>query len=187
MMKLNLGCGALKKDGYVNVDWHSLVEPDVVHDLNVFPYPFEDGTFDLVEAIHVLEHLDRPFRVMQEIHRLAKPGARIIVRVPHFSRGFTHAEHFHGFDVNFPLYFDHSFTKSGYVGVDFALGKTELHWLAFYHLLSDAGCGTVTISLLRVVDKILSFLANLSPQFCSRIWCHWVGGFDEIEFQLIRL
>jgi len=37
--KLNLGCGEFKKDGYVNVDFHSVLESDVKHDLNEFPYP----------------------------------------------------------------------------------------------------------------------------------------------------
>jgi polysaccharide export outer membrane protein len=29
---------------------------------------------------------------------------------------------------------------------------------------------------------IINFFANLSPMFCSRVWCFWVGGFEEIEF-----
>lgn len=181
--KLNLGCGENKKEGYVNVDWVPLVEPDVAHDLNVYPYPFADNTFDLVEADHVLEHLDRPFQAMKEIHRVAKPGAEILLRVPHFSRGFTHAEHSHGFDVTFPLYFDPHFTKSGYFGVELTLKKMELHWLAFFHLLPHVGYGRLTIGLLRMANGIVSFFANLSPNFCSRIWCYWVGGFDEIEFR----
>ena len=57
LKKLNLGCGEDKKEGYVNVDFHSHVKPDVVHDLNVVPYPFAESTFDLVEAI-----LRDPFR-----------------------------------------------------------------------------------------------------------------------------
>ncbi|HYN15008.1 MAG TPA: methyltransferase domain-containing protein [Terriglobales bacterium] len=170
----------------MNIDWQRAAEPDVVHDLNDFPYPFDDHAFDVVEADHVLEHLDRPFRVMQEIHRITAPGAKIIIRVPHFSRGFTHAEHTHGFDVTFPLYFNKDFTKSGFFGVEFALEKTELHWLAFFHLLPHAGYGRFTIGVLRLANKFVSFAANLAPQFCSRIWCYWVGGFDEIEFHFVR-
>src|SRR5262245_48042278 len=119
MKRLNLGSAAYKKAGYVNVDWQPIVEPDVNHDLNVFPYPFESDEFDLIEADHVLEHLDRPFAVMRELHRILKPHGRLIVKVPHFSRGFTHAEHAHGFDLTFPLYFDRRFAAAGYFGVDF--------------------------------------------------------------------
>ena len=182
MKKLNLGCGEDKKPGYVNIDWNPAVEPDVVCDLNQFPYPFEDNTFDLVEAYHVLEHLDKPFKVMTELHRILKPGGRLMVKVPHFSRGFTHAEHSHGFDVTFPLYFNKAFTKSGFFGTEFELKRMELHWLAFFHLLPSMGYGKLTVALLKIINTVISFLANLSVNFCSRIWCYWVGGFEEIEF-----
>lgn len=182
MKKLNLGCGETKKEGYVNVDWQSLANPDVTHDLNSLPYPFPDNSFDIIEAFHVLEHLDKPFAIMKELHRISKPGGEVIIKVPHFSRGFTHAEHTHGFDVTFPLYFNKNFTKSGFYGVEFNLKKMKMHWLAFFHLLPSMGYGNGVIRLLRVVNTFISALANMSTPFASRIWCFWVGGFDEIEF-----
>lgn len=185
MKKVNLGCGAVKKEGYINVDWKSQVSPEIVHDLNQIPYPFGDNEIDLVEASHILEHLDRPFDVMVDIHRILKPGGRLIIKVPHFSRGFTHSEHTHGFDVIFPHFFDKNFTRSGYVGVEFALEKMELHWFPFFHHLPYLGYGKVAVFLLRIVNSVLSSLANLNQHFCSRIWCFWVGGFDEIEFHFI--
>lgn len=181
--KLNLGCGEVKKEGYVNLDRQISVKPDIIHDLNIFPYPFLDSHFDLIEAFHILEHLDRPFLAMKELHRILKPGGRLIIKVPHFSRGFTHAEHAHGFDITFPLYFNKNFTKSGFFGVEFRLEKMKLHWSAFFHLLPNFGYGKITIGILKIADKLISFLANVSPTFCSRIWCYWVGGFDEIEFE----
>ena len=132
--KLNLGCGETGKEGYVNVDWSPLTAADVVHDLNVLPYPFADNSFDLIEAYHVLEHLEKPFLIMKECHRILKPGGKLHIKVPHFSRGFTHAEHEHGFDITFPLYFNPTFTKSGYYGVPFTLVSLKLSWMAFFHL-----------------------------------------------------
>jgi SAM-dependent methyltransferase len=184
--KLNLGCGADYLPGYVNIDFHGHVETDVRHDLNTFPYPFEDASFDHVLASHVLEHLDRPFLVMKELHRLLKPGGTLIVRVPHFSRGFTHAEHKAGFDVTFPKYFDPTFTKSGYFGVHFELTFMKLRYFAFFHLLPHMGVGRMTIAIMRAVSAVVSFFANLSPLLCSRLWCFWVGGFEEIEFRFIK-
>ena len=181
--KLNLGCGERKKAGFINIDWNKETKPDILHDLNIFPYPFEDNYFDLIEASHILEHLDKPFLVMKELHRLLKPNGILIIKVPHFSRGFTHAEHTHGFDVTFPLYFNKNFTISGYVGVEFKIVKLELHWLAFQRLLPAMGYRKITILFLNFINKIISFLANLNVNFCSRIWCYWVGGFDEIEFK----
>jgi SAM-dependent methyltransferase len=186
LKKLNLGCGADKKVGYVNIDWNDFVKPDVMYNLNEVPYPFADSTFDLIEAFHVLEHLDRPFIIMKELHRILKPGGQLIIKVPHFSRGLSHAEHTHGFDVTFPMFFNRELTKaafSGYFGVDYRLLDLRMKWLAFLYILPSLGYGKTIIKVLDVVNRFISFLANLHPQFCSRIWCFWVGGFEEIEFQ----
>ena len=129
MRKLNLGSGEYPKPGFVNVDYYSVSEPDVKHDLSSFPYPFPDNDFDHVESDHGLEHLPDPFGVMKEVHRIAKPGALTIIRVPHFSRGFSHAEHKSGFDVTFPYYFQKDF-QGGYQGVEFTVEAVRLRWFA---------------------------------------------------------
>ncbi len=183
--KLNLGAAGRKIEGYINVDWLSLVKPDVEHNLNVFPYPFKDNQFDEVLTNHIIEHLDRPFDVMKEIHRICKPGGKVIVRAPHFSRAMGHPEHFHGFDVTFPNYFNKKFIEIGYFGVDYELQRMELHWLAFPHILIDMGYGTASLNFLKGINSIVNFFANLSPNFCSRVWCFWVGGFEEIEYEFV--
>ena len=183
--RLNLGCGPTKKEGFLNVDWSPAVHPDLVHDLNSIPYPFEDNCFECVEADHVLEHLDRPFQVMRELHRILKPGGRLRIKVPHFTRGFTHAEHSHGFDVTFPSYFNRHFPLSVYSGIDYTLTRMRLKWLGCAYLLKFHGFGFCTCAALAVLNRVFSFLANLSPALCSRVWCYWVGGFDEIEFEFL--
>lgn len=182
---LNLGCGKLQSEDSLNIDWDKSFEPDILQNLNVFPYPIKDNSFETVEAFHILEHLDRPFDVMREIHRILKPGGRLIIKTPHFSRGFTHSEHHHGFDVTFPLYFRKDFLGSGYTGVEFKLEKLELHWSVFSYLLPNLGYGKFARFVIKTLNSIFSFLANLSPHICSRIWCFWVGGFEEIEFRFI--
>ena len=181
--KLNLGSGEDYKEGFINIDWQPLTHADIEHDLNVFPYPFEDNAFEYIEAFHILEHLDKPFDVMTELHRILAPEGVLLIKVPHFSRGFTHSEHAHGFDVTFPLYFDFTFTKSGYFGVDFKLQEMKLHWMAFFHLLPYMGYSKLVISILHVPNFLFTFLANLSPALCSRVWCFWVGGFEEIQYK----
>lgn len=182
--KLNLGSGTRPKKGYVNIDWSELGNPEVIHDLNVFPYPFADSTFDEIEMQHVIEHLDKVFDVMREAHRLLKPGGVVHIQVPHFSRGFTHSEHVHGFDITFPYYFNKKLNFSGYYGFEFKERNTKLRWLAHPHLMKEIGYGNVTISILMGISAVISWFANLSPAFASRIWCFWVGGFEEIEFYL---
>jgi len=180
MKKLNIGSGEFLKEGFVNIDYYSVTKPDVIHDLNTFPYPFEDNTFDWIESDHCFEHLSSPFHVMKEVHRIGKNGATVIIRVPHFSRGFTHAEHKAGFDVTFPYYYQKDF-KGGYQGVEFDCSSVKLTWFAqpYFKKTVLSKFQYYTASFL---GSIFSFFANLSPFACSRIWCYWVGGFEEVEF-----
>lgn len=181
-MKLVLGAGESRREGAVHVDNNSVSEPDILHDLNQYPYPFDDNSIEHIEAFHILEHLEDPFRTMRELHRILRPGAILHLKVPHCSRGFTHSQHKAGFDVSFPLYFSKSFTKSGYFGVDFHLEKMEMHWLGNIHLLEFIPVSKWQVATLKFLNRVFSFLANLNPYICSRFWVYYAGGFDEIEF-----
>ncbi len=66
-MKLNMGCGKDILRGYINVDLRPLPGIDVAHDLNRFPYPFKDNTFDEIYCNNILEHLDDIVRIMEEM------------------------------------------------------------------------------------------------------------------------
>ncbi len=180
MNKLNIGSGEFLKEGFINIDFYSVTKPDVIHDLSKFPYPFKDDFFDWVESDHCLEHLPNPFAVMKEIHRISKNSATVIIKVPHFSRGFTHAEHKTGFDVTFPYYFKKDFI-GGYQGVEFDCTKVKLTWFAQPYLKKTVLSGTI-YHIARLIGKWFDFWANLSPFMSSRIWCYWVGGFEEVEF-----
>jgi SAM-dependent methyltransferase len=83
----------------VTLDISPAADPDVVHDLNCFPYPFTDDSFDLVICLHVLEHVDRLVEAVGEIHRALKPGGILFVEVPYFSsvHFFTDPTHRHAF------------------------------------------------------------------------------------------
>lgn len=86
-MKLNLGCGTNKKPGYVNVDKFPHGEPDMLVDLEQFPWPFESHSVEGVLLNHVLEHLGQTPQVflgiMKELYRVCRHGARIEINVPH--------------------------------------------------------------------------------------------------------
>ena len=45
---------------------------------------FEDHTFDAITMWHVLEHIDNLHFQTKEIHRLLKPGGRLIIALPNF-------------------------------------------------------------------------------------------------------
>mgnify|MGYP001170916011 CR=1 FL=1 len=83
--KLHLGCGHKIKEGWINHDIADLPGVDLVHDLNQYPWPIDDNTIDEVFAKDVLEHLPNLIRVMEEIYRITKPGAKVYIEVPYWN------------------------------------------------------------------------------------------------------
>ena len=86
-VKLNLGCGSKKLQGYINIDKYDTYKPDIIHDLEKFPYPFEDNTINEILLSHVLEHIgqnpDIFNSIIKEFYRICVHGAKIDIRVPH--------------------------------------------------------------------------------------------------------
>lgn len=56
-IKLDLGGGGAPQPGFVNIDVRDLPEVDVVHNLELFPWPLPDESCSLVMASHLLEHI----------------------------------------------------------------------------------------------------------------------------------
>ena len=94
-MRLNLGCGSDRLDGFVNVDLVNLHGVDVVHDLDVLPWPFDDDSVEGIVAQDVFEHVADPVGFMTESHRVLEPGRDLAIRVPHFRHqdAFTDPTH----------------------------------------------------------------------------------------------
>jgi SAM-dependent methyltransferase len=86
-VKLNLGCGYNKLDGYINVDQDPNCKPDVVADLEE-RLPFEDSSVDEIMLCHVLEHLGQTTKIYlniwKEFYRILKDQGVIKITVPHW-------------------------------------------------------------------------------------------------------
>lgn len=130
---LDVGCGGNKVPGAVGLDISPDTDADVVHDLDVTPYPFEDSSFDEILLQDVIEHVERPMQVFAELHRIGRPGARVVLRTPHFSSVLAYSDptHRHAFStvairqLATPLW-EH------YSGARFAIRSIELDlWLPF--------------------------------------------------------
>src|SRR3546814_16055533 len=81
---LDLGCGTRKRPGSVGMDINPATGADIIHDLEIFPYPFDDSTFDEIYVDNVLEHLDNVIATMEELHRITKPGGLVKIIVHYF-------------------------------------------------------------------------------------------------------
>lgn len=92
---LDVGCGSAKARGAVGIDISPETDADIVHDLNVFPYPLDDSSFDEVLMQDVLEHVREPVRVVEELHRILRPGGRLALRTPHFSSALAYGDPTH--------------------------------------------------------------------------------------------
>jgi len=83
-MRINLGCGFKKLEGFINIDSDFKCNPDLVLQLGKERFPFEDNSVEHVAAHHILEHLGEEFfPFIQDLYRVCANEAIIDVVVPH--------------------------------------------------------------------------------------------------------
>lgn len=168
-MKLNLGSGKKYKGGWVNVDlgdkdlYGNKIKVDMVYDLNNFPYPFEENTFDEINASAIIEHLESRTKSWSELKRIAKNGCKIHVRVPHYSgcQAYYDPTHYH---------------KYGYKTAKFI----SLIW----------GFKVLENKIQFSANKFLSWMnpiVNIFPIFYERFFCNIIPS-QEIfwEFEVVK-
>ena len=102
---LDVGCGVNKYEGAIGLDNNPRTGADVIHDLGLVPYPFEDNEFDFVISRHVVEHVPDVVAFVEELWRITKPGGRIKLVAPHYTNPDwatdpTHKNHLNSYSFN---------------------------------------------------------------------------------------
>lgn len=106
-MKLDIGCGKNKKEGFTGVDQYTMEGVDVVLNVATEKWPWEDGTIEEVHCSHFLEHLTGKERVvfMNELYRVMKPDAKATVITPHWNSNRAYGDFTHQWPPVSEMYF----------------------------------------------------------------------------------
>jgi SAM-dependent methyltransferase len=172
---LDVGCGIRKAPGAIGIDRNAASAADVLCDLDRFPYPFADNSFDRLQATHVIEHLSDVIRTMEEFHRLVRPSGRVRLVTPHYTdfSSFcdpTHRWHLNSFSFR---YFGENHGGFGYYSrARFRETSVSVRLLALWRMLG------------------FEFLVNRSRRF-RLFWEHYLcyvvrGKVMEFEFEVLK-
>lgn len=179
--RLNVGCGPMRIPGTFGVDRVDLGAADVIADLVAPHLPFRSGSVSAIYAYHVLEHVPL-LRVMDEFHRILRPGGLVHIRVPHASSFCfwddpTHIRPFTSrtFDYWIPNYHQEYGFKTR-----FEVLSRRLAFLAN----DDVNTYKVLPWLTNPLRGLIDAAANAHIRLCERLWARYVGGFGEISFTL---
>lgn len=164
---INLGCGTNKPSSEIGVDIIDGPCVDVVADLNLYPMPFEDNSADIIKSTHCFEHLDDQVALMEDIHRILKPGGLLEFTVPHVSNieYFRDPTHRRPFTFGTMDYFVREVDTVKYTNIEFEYLHRELKF----------GGG-----IRGFVGKII---AKLSIRRYEKYYC-WKYPCNEIYFLL---
>src|ERR1039458_8172909 len=94
MVRIDLGCGTNKQNGFIGVDRYPLPGVDAIADMNE-PLPFRDDSVDLLVASHSLEHVNNLLATMKEVYRICKHGAQLCLIAPYSEQKLNLANPYH--------------------------------------------------------------------------------------------
>lgn len=142
--------------------------------------PFADGSFDVVYAAEIVEHLLDPDLLLSEIHRVLRPAGTLVLTTPNLCAWYNRALFLLGVQ---PLFVESS-TRSSLVGSGFLrrfkLGSTPVGHVRIFNLdairdlLTNAGFAIAAVrgasfdyfpQPLRLLDKTVALVPGLSSNF----------------------
>ncbi len=100
-MKINLGAGNDIQKGYVNHDRiKHRSEIEICFDLEAFPWPLQDNSYEEIRMWDVIEHMSNIIGVIDECWRVLKPNGLLTMKAcgwknENFWVDITHKKAFH--------------------------------------------------------------------------------------------
>jgi SAM-dependent methyltransferase len=152
--------GDMNRYDFVNLDLHHS-DASLRFDFNETPYPFKDDSFDAVFARHTLEHVrrDKLVDVIKEIHRVAKDGALVYVRVPYWN-----SESFAGDPTHYNPFSETTFKHFCYGGFP----DTDFYNQPLFEMLSITYKFHPKLSL--IPKTVLRNLYHILSDVCNELW-----------------
>lgn len=98
LLKLDIGCGPRKREGFKGVDRLAFEGVDIIHDFSsIAPWPWDDESVEEVHCSHFLEHLTMPHRVhfFNELHRVLIHGGKATIATPHWASNRAYGDPTH--------------------------------------------------------------------------------------------
>lgn len=174
MKVLDVGCGGCKFKGAIGVDCIDLPGVDVVTNLNNFPWPFEENTFERIIFKHSISHFDNIVEVMEEINRISKNGAIIDIIAPHYTSDNFNTDPTHKFPMGFrSMYYfctnipnwKYKYSKANFKLLDSGIcfGEYNIDFNEFEYnkrksILKILGVEWVVNKIPRVYEKFLAYI-----------------------------
>jgi SAM-dependent methyltransferase len=155
---IDIGCG-LRDVIYENCLYVE-VYPSICADLIVAPdcrYPLNDCSFDGVSCSAVLEHVTQPWTVIDEIHRILKPGGRCYIDWPFLQPVHGSPNHYYNATrEGLRIFFADRFNIESLYSHPAETPEYSLHWLLgrFAAEISDPGLNEQFRKM--SVDQLLS-------------------------------
>lgn len=95
LKKLNIGCGRDYRQGWENWDISNDVKAERHFDIRIQPFPCDDDAASEIYISGVLEQIgdnDKFIHVMNEMHRVLKPGGEVTIVVPNARYAIAHRD-----------------------------------------------------------------------------------------------
>jgi SAM-dependent methyltransferase len=94
MLRVDLGCGRTKADGFIGLDRFQMPGVDLIGDLDA-ALPFQSNSVDLIYASHSLEHVRDLSFTIREIYRVLRHGGQLCVVAPYSEQKLNIANPYH--------------------------------------------------------------------------------------------